>query len=34
MRAIIARSENPKRYEPQDAELWEEAYQKYLTIVN
>lgn len=34
MRAIIARSENPKRYEPQDAEQWEEAYQKYLTIVN
>ena len=34
MRAIIARSENPKRYELQDAELWEEAYQKYLTIVN
>ncbi|MCH3982202.1 MAG: rhamnulokinase [Prevotella sp.] len=32
MRKIIANSIEPKRFEPQDPEIWDKAYQKYLTI--
>lgn len=34
MREIIAKSESPKRYDPQDTALWDKAYQKYLSIVH
>lgn len=33
MRGIIANSLGLKRYEPQDKEAWDAAYEKYLTIV-
>ena len=33
MRAVIAKSEQPKRYEPQDTETWDKAYAKYKAIV-
>ncbi|HCN53431.1 MAG TPA: rhamnulokinase [Prevotella sp.] len=32
MRKIISNSIEPKRFEPQDPEIWDKAYQKYLTI--
>jgi rhamnulokinase len=32
MRAIIANSIEMVRYEPQDKQAWDEAYEKYLTI--
>jgi len=32
MRQIIANSISPTRFIPQDAELWETAYEKYLHI--
>lgn len=32
MRKIIANSIEPKRFEPQDPEIWDKAYQKYMTI--
>ena len=34
MRRIIADSVIMTRFEPQDKELWDEAYKKYLEIVN
>ena len=34
MRRIIADSLELKRYEPQDKEIWDAAYEKYLDIVN
>src|SRR5574344_1649849 len=34
MREIIAKSESPTRYEPQDTALWNKAYEKYLSIVH
>ena len=33
MRALIAQSEQPKRYDPQDTATWNEAYRKYKSIV-
>lgn len=32
MRAIIAASVNPKPYQPEDHELWEQGYQKFLKV--
>ena len=34
MRQIIANSIEMVKYEPQDKAAWEEAYQKYLNIIN
>ena len=33
VRSIIRNSENMKVYEPQDAELWQEAYGQYRAFV-
>lgn len=33
MRALLAKSEQPKRYDPQDTATWNEAYSKYKSIV-
>ena len=33
MRAIIANSIDLVRYEPQDKDIWDKAYEKYLNIV-
>ena len=33
MRALLAKSEQPKRYDPQDTATWNEAYRKYKSIV-
>ncbi len=33
MRALIGKSEQPKRYDPQDTPTWNEAYRKYKAIV-
>lgn len=32
MRAILAASVNPKTYQPQDHELWDQGYQKFLKV--
>jgi rhamnulokinase len=34
MRAIIANSIDLVKYEPQDKAVWDEAYDKYLSIVS
>lgn len=32
MRGMIANSVEPERFEPQDREVWDKGYEKYLTI--
>jgi rhamnulokinase len=34
MRQIIANSQELTRFEPQDKAVWDEAYEKYLKIIN
>jgi rhamnulokinase len=32
MRTLIGQSEQPKRFEPQDADIWNDAFERYLSI--